>query len=168
MPLTQEYADTVLKSKLNVSDYLLIQDAIAAATEDSERSTSRCYIKRTVTAEYDYIYEKVNLTLAPVVSVTSVTVIDPVTGDETVLTTDDYTVIGGEEPYLIIGGYAGYRLRVVYVAGYADYADQLPAWIRDCVASRMMYKYAMQPMEMAMYERRFNDAETRHRYYATP
>jgi hypothetical protein len=166
--LSQEYADVFLKSKLNVSDYPIIQDAIEASTDDSERTTSRAYINRNVTAVYDYFYDKVNLTIAPVNSVSSVTVIDPITASATVLTTADYTVVGGEEKYLLINGYAGYRAQIVFNAGYADESAELPAWIRDAVSSRLRYKYAQQPMEMAMHERRFNDAEARHKFYMLP
>lgn len=166
--LSQEFCDTVLKSKLNVSDYDLIQTALSAATDDSERTTNRAYINRNVTAEYDYIYERVNITVAPVNSVSSVVAIDPVTAEETTLTTADYTVFGEQVKHLLVDGYAGYGLRVVFNAGYADNAGELPAWIRDAVMSRLMYKYAMQPMDMAMYERRFNDAESRHKFYVSP
>ncbi len=166
--LTQEYADVFLKSKLNVSDYPLIEDYIYSATEDSERTTNRFYISRNATATYDYIYEKVNIPVAPVNSVSSVVAIDPITASSYTLTTADYTVVGGDEKYLIVEGYAGYRLEVGFNAGYATDAANLPAWIRDAVSSRLAYKYAVQPMEMAMYERRFNDAESRHKFYVAP
>jgi hypothetical protein len=164
----KEFFDLIAKSKLNVSDYPLIAQFIRTATYESEKQTGQAYINRTITAVFSYVYNKVNLPMIPHGVVSEVKAVNPYDGTETVLTSEQYDVIGGTRKYILVKGFAGYRLEVTYQAGYADNAVSLPEWIKDSVSARVLAKYVKQPEELGLYIARYRMAEEVNKYYYTP
>jgi hypothetical protein len=164
--ISLDYAKNVCKAKLNTSDDTYITDLIYASTKDSEDSTDRSYITRTITAFWEYVYDEIYLPKPPHISITTVSTVDK-EGTETLLTLDeDYYVIGTNELKIqFANSLYGKSVKIVYVAGYGATATDMPYFVRDAVSQRVRYKYAKEPQEAVMAKYRINDAESTNRHY---
>jgi Neuraminidase (sialidase) len=164
--ISLDYAKNVLKAKLNTSDDTYITDLIYASTKDSEDSTDRSYITRTIVAFWENVYDTVYLPKPPHISITSVETVDKEGNVELLVENEDYYVIGIDELKLVFPrGIGRIGLKVTYVAGYGASASDMPFFVKDAVSQRVRYKYAKEPQEAVMAKYRINDAESTNRYY---
>lgn len=120
-------------------DYL--EDYIESALVDIEKYTGRTIIQRTVTAYWKRVWTDLWIPYPDVQSITSVTSIDD-SGNETVLTTDDYTELGDKQKYLSFLDYSGTQIKIVYVAGYGTTMEELPINLRNAISRQVMFYFS--------------------------
>lgn len=125
------------------SEDALLELMIDAATKSAEFETNRSLINRTIRIK-EYAALKIELPKPPLVSISSVKLIDS-DGVETTLTTDDYSIDDvGLVPELHFDsiGAAKY-VQVEYVAGYGSSASNVPESIRKWILCRVntLYEY---------------------------
>lgn len=120
-------------------DYL--ENYIQSALIDIEKYTGRTIIQRTVTAYWKRVWTDLWIPYPDVQSITSVTSIDD-SGNETVLTTDDYTELGNKQKYISFQDYSGTQIKIVYVAGYGETMNDLPIGLRNAIAKQVMFYFS--------------------------
>jgi len=123
-------------SRMNLAsstDDYVIASQIKAVRYALERKFNHCFAEsKTITAYFEYFGDKVYLPLPPVISITSVTLIDN-EGSETLTT--NYSTFGISDKYLKVNELSG-GLKVVYEVGLADNA--LKALVKDSLLSEVM------------------------------
>lgn len=143
-PITLDEAKKHLRLPLDQNDDdWLIEMMIAAATDKAESETNRSLINRTLSLRV-YATAKIELPKPPLVSISSVKIID-VDDVETTLTTDDYTLDTVPlVPELAITNLSNAKYVVVqYIAGFGAAAANVPQNIRNWMLCRIntMYEY---------------------------
>lgn len=143
-PISLDEAKKHLRLSLdeNEEDWL-IEMMIAAATDKAESETNRSLINRTLSLRV-YAASKIELPKPPLVSISSVKIIDS-ENTETTLTTDDYTLDTVPlVPELAITNLSNAKYVVVqYVAGFGAASANVPQNIRNWILCRIntMYEY---------------------------
>lgn len=127
LPVTKQQVKEHLRLALDDnSEDTLIELMIDAATQAAENETNRSLINRTLRLK-QYAALKIELPKPPLVSVSSVKLIDE-DGVETTLTTDDYSIDDVcLVPEICLDSIGSNKyIQVDYVAGYGTAADDVP------------------------------------------
>lgn len=113
------------------SDDAVVDELIADVIDEMMRITNSSIISQTITATYSKYGDEISLPYGPVSAITSVKLLNH--GEETVLTSDDYTLQAGT---LFMKRYEGSGLEVVYTSdGY------FPNGLRRAVYQSMLTTY---------------------------
>lgn len=134
---------------INVADTILVEDLIAAATEQAEKETNRIFVERTFTGKFAGTClskyepaEYIELRRAPLISVTSVKI------NGVALTADDYIIkdsssfarilfLSSIDPDLES---LAYPIEVEFLAGYGD-EDSQPDWVTTVIRQIVLFWY---------------------------
>ena len=119
-----------------------IGNYIKDALNDIEKFCNRTIVQREVTAFWKRVNSSVNLPYPDVNSITSVTAIDD-DGNESTLTTDDYTILGNKQKWIHFNGDAlGNQIKIVYNAGYGTDLSDIPQSLQDAISAQTMVYYS--------------------------
>lgn len=118
------------------------EDSLITSLLKASRSIVEAYIKRktttsTVTVDYDETSNRIYLPYLPIISVTSVKVLER-DDTETDLTADTDYYVNGD--YIEIEKY-GRRLEIVYDAGYGANASDVPEGIKTAIKELTLQAY---------------------------
>jgi len=117
------------------SQTALVAMLVSAVRQEAERITRRLLVRREAEAEWDQVYERVDLPRPPIASVSSVESYDSDTDQWDTVDAADYDRRGRE--LVLEGGNEGRPLRVTYTCGYQD----LPQPLRLQLLRDIRYAY---------------------------
>jgi hypothetical protein len=117
------------------SQTALVAMLVSAVRQEAERITRRLLVRREAEAEWDEVYERVDLPRPPIASVSSVESYDSDTDQWDAVDAADYDRRGRE--LVLEDGNEGRPLRVTYTCGYQD----LPQPLRLQLLRDIRYAY---------------------------